>query len=194
MIRSMTGYGSAAVDGDAGRASVAVRALNHRFLDLAVHLPRRLQALEPDVRRLVQSPVQRGRVEPSLQAEVRAEEATAAVASSAVVAGLVGELRRIRSSTTWRARSALRRRALPRALEVVELEGSPDGEAAARPVAPRRVRPRRPRPDAARRGRHLERDLLEVLAAVEAAAGRLQATSWPSGTRGATRSSRRRAR
>ena len=50
MIRSMTGYAEAALDRDELHASVSVRALNHRFFDLTLHLPRRLQPLEAEAR------------------------------------------------------------------------------------------------------------------------------------------------
>ena len=46
MIRSMTGYGTAAAESEALKAAVTVRSLNHRYLDVSVHLSRRLQALD----------------------------------------------------------------------------------------------------------------------------------------------------
>ena len=53
MIRSMTGYGTAAIESATARGSVTVKTVNHRFLDASVHLPRRLQALEADVKKAV---------------------------------------------------------------------------------------------------------------------------------------------
>ncbi len=79
MIRSMTGYGSAGLEEGAIRASVTVRSLNHRFFDLTLHLPRRLQVLEMEARERVAKVVSRGRVEVSIQV------ASAEVASEAVV-------------------------------------------------------------------------------------------------------------
>ena len=70
----MTGFGSAQVESDRLRATVTVRSLNHRFLDLSVHLSRRLAELEPDVRRLVQARLQRGRVEVSVQARLAQDD------------------------------------------------------------------------------------------------------------------------
>jgi uncharacterized protein (TIGR00255 family) len=91
----MTGYGAAAVDSPEFRASVTARSLNHRYLDLTVHTPRRLQAIEIDVKRLVQARVQRGRVEVSIQASLRQGEAEVVLAPPAVVGALVQALRRI---------------------------------------------------------------------------------------------------
>jgi uncharacterized protein (TIGR00255 family) len=63
----MTGFGRSEVGGRTLTLSVEVRSVNHRHLDIAVRLPRALAAFEPDVRRLVQSRLERGRVEVSVQ-------------------------------------------------------------------------------------------------------------------------------
>ena len=175
MIRSMTGYGSASSEGDAGRVSVAVRALNHRFLDLSLHLPRRLQGLEPEVRRLVQSRVQRGRVELSLQSALRDEEGTAVVVSTPVVAGLVGALRQIQTQYDLAGKVRLSDVVrFPGALEVVETDGQPDP--ARRSEILRLVESALEGLDLMRRaeGETLERDLRQGLAAIEAVAARLE--------------------
>ena len=62
---------------------MTVRSVNHRFLDLSVHLSRRLAELEPDVRRLVQARVQRGKVEVSVQARLAQDDAAAVSAPAA---------------------------------------------------------------------------------------------------------------
>ena len=66
MIRSMTGYGRAEVSGARLAVSVECKSVNHRHLDMALKLPRLLAAFEPDVRRLIQAGVQRGRVDVSV--------------------------------------------------------------------------------------------------------------------------------
>ncbi len=66
MIRSMTGYGRAETAGARLGLAVEVKSVNHRHLDVAVKLPRAIASLELDVRRLVQSAVQRGRVDVSV--------------------------------------------------------------------------------------------------------------------------------
>jgi uncharacterized protein (TIGR00255 family) len=186
MIRSMTGYGSASWDGEAGRVSVAVRALNHRFLDLSLHLPRRLQALEPELRRLMQARVQRGRVELSLQSALREEDASAVVVSMPVVAGVVGALRQIQSQYDLAGKVRLADVVrFPGALEVVETDGHPDDERRRQIFG--LVDSALEGLDRMRRaeGENLERDLLEALAAIESAAGRLESAS------GAERETRR---
>lgn len=178
MIRSMTGYGSASSESDAGRMSVVARALNHRFLDLALHLPRRLQGLEAEVRKLVQSRIQRGRLELTLQSSLREEEGTAVVVSTPVVAAVVGALRQIQSrydlAGKVRLSDVVR---FPGALEVVETDGQTDEERRGRILG--LVESALESLDRMRgaEGESLERDLLQALAAIEAAAGRLESAS-----------------
>lgn len=172
----MTGYGSASADAEAGRSVVAVRALNHRFLDLAVHLPRRWHDLEPEVRRLVQARVQRGRLELSLQSAMREGEGTAVVVSTPVVAGVVNALRQIQSQYDLAGKVRLADVVrFPGALEVVEGDGSPSDGRRREMIG--LVESALDALDRMRRaeGENLERDLLQALAAIETAAGRLEA-------------------
>ena len=90
----MTGYGSAAAESAALRATVTVRSLNHRFLEMTVHLSRRLQSMEREIRDLVQSRLSRGRVEVNVQANLDAVEGgDVVVASRPLVASFVRTLR-----------------------------------------------------------------------------------------------------
>ena len=93
MIRSMTGYGSASLESEALRASVSVRGLNHRFLDVAIHLPRRLQTVEAEAKECVARTVGRGRVEVQVQASLTDLTPEAVVASKPLIASLVRTLR-----------------------------------------------------------------------------------------------------
>jgi len=63
MVKSMTGYSRARGDDKGFSLSVAVKAINHRFLDLQLRLPSALDPLESTVRRLVKEHVTRGHVE-----------------------------------------------------------------------------------------------------------------------------------
>jgi uncharacterized protein (TIGR00255 family) len=98
MIRSMTGYGAASVESAALRAAVSVRSLNHRYLELVVHAPRRLQSLEPEVKRCVQARLNRGRVEVVYQAVIIDDPSdTPVIVARPLVAAVVRALRQIRS-------------------------------------------------------------------------------------------------
>lgn len=93
MIRSMTGFGSAALETEELRAAVSARSLNHRYLDATVHLPRRLQSLEAEVKEAVGRSVGRGRVELSLQATLAEGTSETVVPARPLVASLVRALR-----------------------------------------------------------------------------------------------------
>ena len=62
MIRSMTGYGKKDVASDNAGVTVEIRSVNHRFLEVAVRVPRSLAQLEDPIRKAVQQRCLRGRV------------------------------------------------------------------------------------------------------------------------------------
>jgi uncharacterized protein (TIGR00255 family) len=59
----MTGYGTGSCQTDDLSVVVEARAVNHRFFDLHLRIPREYLFLEPEVQQLVRGFVQRGRVE-----------------------------------------------------------------------------------------------------------------------------------
>ncbi|MFD2371152.1 YicC/YloC family endoribonuclease [Brevibacillus sp. GCM10020057] len=69
MIRSMTGYGRADDMRGSLRLTVELRAVNHRFQEILVRLPRNWSMLEDQVRKLVAQYVRRGRVEVTVSLE-----------------------------------------------------------------------------------------------------------------------------
>ncbi|MBS0178484.1 MAG: YicC family protein [Nitrospira sp.] len=66
MIRSMTGYGKKDVASDNAGVTVEIRSVNHRFLEVAVRVPRSLAQLEDPIRKAVQQRCLRGRVDVSV--------------------------------------------------------------------------------------------------------------------------------
>jgi uncharacterized protein (TIGR00255 family) len=93
----MTGYGAASADGGDLRASVSVKSLNHRYLEIGLSLSRRLAPLEPEVKSAVQSRFQRGKVEVAVRASFPDDGGTDVVEQPRLVAGLVSTLRRIQA-------------------------------------------------------------------------------------------------
>jgi len=59
----MTAYGRGEVETPSQKWVVELKSVNHRFLELALNLPRRLWALEDRFRKLIKSRVARGRVD-----------------------------------------------------------------------------------------------------------------------------------
>lgn len=116
----MTGYGQAALDTEALRVAVSVRSLNHRFLEVGLNLSRRVQALEPQVKALVQKRLSRGKVDVSLRATFPDGDATV-VARHRVIAGAVAALRALRDEYSLAGNVGVAEVArFPGAFEVVE--------------------------------------------------------------------------
>ena len=63
MIKSMTGFASAAAESEHATIAVTVRAVNHRHLDLQLRVPQALAAGEARIRACVQRRIGRGRIE-----------------------------------------------------------------------------------------------------------------------------------
>ena len=89
-MRSMTGYGKCQLQRDTWEVTVELRAVNHRYLDVAMRLPRNLLFLEDGVRKGLQALV-RGHVDVYLtvrqtEGACRVVEADTALAASYVAA------------------------------------------------------------------------------------------------------------
>lgn len=68
-MKSMTGFGTAAVAVPGGRLVAEVRSVNARFLELRIALPREHQGAEAELREAVQQAVERGRVDLTVRRE-----------------------------------------------------------------------------------------------------------------------------
>lgn len=62
-VASMTGYGRATAQIEGREMTVEVKTVNHRYLDIALRLPRVFSFLEDDIRKMLQSRLSRGHVE-----------------------------------------------------------------------------------------------------------------------------------
>ncbi|MGB5548686.1 MAG: YicC/YloC family endoribonuclease [Polyangiales bacterium] len=62
-MRSMTGYGSGRAALGQGQVVLDLRTVNHRFLDVRVRLPSRIQSRTPTIERVIRARLERGRVD-----------------------------------------------------------------------------------------------------------------------------------
>ena len=67
MIKSMTGFGVAGLENEQMVIQVEVRSLNSKFLDLSIRSPRQFSDKEHEIRNLVQSILDRGKVNVSIE-------------------------------------------------------------------------------------------------------------------------------
>jgi uncharacterized protein (TIGR00255 family) len=68
-MRSMTGFGTGESPFAAGKISVEIRGVNHRFLDVRVRVPRELGDLGPYLEQIARERLTRGRYEIALRAD-----------------------------------------------------------------------------------------------------------------------------
>ncbi|HBG04636.1 MAG: YicC family protein [Geobacteraceae bacterium GWC2_58_44] len=69
MIKSMTGYGKAESAYAAGRVTVEVRCVNHRYGEVTVKLPRALMQFENEIKKRVAERLSRGKIDVFIQIE-----------------------------------------------------------------------------------------------------------------------------
>ena len=96
MIKSMTAYGRGEVETPVQKWVVELKSVNHRFLELALNLPRRFWALEDRFRKLIKSRLARGRVDMQLSWENLEEKPMTLRLDKAVVAGVRDVLEQLR--------------------------------------------------------------------------------------------------
>ncbi len=63
MIKSMTGFGRAEVSFGQRKFTVEIKAVNHRYLDVSIKMPKKLNFFEASIRNLLKEYMQRGKVD-----------------------------------------------------------------------------------------------------------------------------------
>lgn len=74
MLISMTGFGRGEAGGGGKKFIVELKAVNHRFCEIVLRLPRNMVSLEERARRQIQTSVRRGRVDGYFSVEDAAEQ------------------------------------------------------------------------------------------------------------------------
>jgi uncharacterized protein (TIGR00255 family) len=77
MIRSMTGFGRSEITNTARKITAEIKSVNHRFLELNIRMPRRLNVFEVQIRGLLKTMIHRGKVDLNIYCEELSEEASA---------------------------------------------------------------------------------------------------------------------
>lgn len=70
MLVSMTGYGQGEASNRHARVTTEIRSVNHRYLDLAIKVPRILSPREHEIKELLKHQIQRGRVSITVTADI----------------------------------------------------------------------------------------------------------------------------
>lgn len=94
-MKSMTGFGKAEILKDGYFASVELKSVNHRFLDISVKMPRVLSYLEERVKKTVSSVLARGHVDVYISCENRNESAYVVTVNEALASQYLESARAI---------------------------------------------------------------------------------------------------
>ncbi len=74
MLKSMTGFGRGEGETTLGKVVVESRSVNHRYSDINIKLPKRLNLFENRVKEIIRSQVSRGRIDVTLRLDNAGEE------------------------------------------------------------------------------------------------------------------------
>ena len=74
MIKSMTGFGRSEIVTAEYKVSVEMKAVNHRYLDLSIKMPKKFNYFEAAIRNLLKTYIQRGKVDVFINYEDYTEE------------------------------------------------------------------------------------------------------------------------
>ena len=95
MIRSMTGYGRGECVQEDRRVIVEISAVNHRYFDSNIRMPRSIMFFEEDVRKYVKDHVSRGKLDISISYHSEAQEDISIDVNESLCAEYVKALRTI---------------------------------------------------------------------------------------------------
>lgn len=84
MIQSMTGYGKSVIQLPTKKISIEIKSLNSKNLDLNTRMPSLYREKELDVRKLIASKLERGKVDFSLYMEITGEETSTQINKTVV--------------------------------------------------------------------------------------------------------------
>lgn len=98
MIKSMTGYGRAEEMINGKKITAEIKAVNHRFSDYSIRMPRHLLALEDRVRKLASEYITRGKVDIFITLESFEEADREIVLNEALAKSYIDALKQLRDT------------------------------------------------------------------------------------------------
>ena len=95
MAYSMTAFARDETSDNAGTFIWELRSVNHRYLELNLRLPEQLRQIEPQVRKLLQSSLKRGKVDCGLKYQPPQTEAATLAVNNEVITSLLATIEQI---------------------------------------------------------------------------------------------------
>jgi uncharacterized protein (TIGR00255 family) len=102
MIESMTGFGRGEVKENELEVLVEIRTLNHRFLDVALRVPKILNRYEAEIKETIRSQISRGRVEVTIMLKGEDHSDPDLLVDKALVSNYVRLLTRLKEQFSLR--------------------------------------------------------------------------------------------
>lgn len=93
MIRSMTGFGHDELSGNGITITAEIRAVNHRYCDISVRLPKMLHKEEEKIRSVVAEQVSRGKIDVVITIDSRSAEMREVVPDISLAASYISALK-----------------------------------------------------------------------------------------------------
>lgn len=177
MVKSMTGFGHCEVAENQRKITVEMKSVNHRYLDLNIKMPKKLNFFEAAIRSFLKDYAQRGKVDVYISYEDQSEDTMTVKYNSALAAEYLKHLNTMASE--FQLENDVRVSALSRYPEVLTMEEqSLDEEElwslleqALKGASEQFVDTR------SREGQHLHADLMEKLIHLEENVAKVEARS-----------------
>ena len=177
MIKSMTGFGRFEFSGVERKITVEMKSVNHRYSEISVRMPKKLNMFEAGIRNLLKQYISRGKVDVYLTYEDESEGKASVRYNEAIAAEYLGYLRKM--GETFGLEDDIRVSTLSKYPEVLVLEEQTqdeddiwhDVETAVRGCAERFVETR------IAEGDHLKEDIVQKLHAILAMVERIEERS-----------------
>lgn len=126
MIKSMTGFGRYEAITDACKISVEIKAVNHRYLDLGIKMPKKFNFFESAIRGLLKDYIQRGKVDVFVTYEDYTEEKVSLKYNSALAAEYMDNFKKM--AEQFDINNDVTVSMLARCPEVLSMEQVPEDE------------------------------------------------------------------
>ena len=126
MIKSMTGFGRYETVTDKCKLSVEMKAVNHRYLDLSIKMPKKFNFFEAGIRSLLKDYIQRGKVDVFVGYEDYTENNLSLKYNSALAAEYIDYFARMESQ--FRIPNDMKASVLAACPEVLIMEEIPEDE------------------------------------------------------------------
>ncbi len=95
MLKSMTGFGRSVYPLEERRYTVEIKAVNHRYNDISIRLPRFLIGLEDPLRQLIAKSISRGKVDVFVTVENLSEDSKNIKIDEALAGAYISELKKL---------------------------------------------------------------------------------------------------